>query len=162
VQRRLSGVTSETSPIIAARRSSTFAGKAWKYKLSLITPHKKNSSRSYSVTIKFPKWGHKNHTKIFINTITQYSSRPFPHNVYIAHTTNRTPKKTLLPLSPSVLSSQSVGSMKQPRISSLGVVARSKAWNDFACSNTGVMCSNQTRGMDVRLRLFCVCVALYR
>jgi hypothetical protein len=47
-----------------------------------------------------------------MNTITQYSPRRLPHNVYIAHTTNRMPEKTLLPVSPSVLSSQSVGYMK--------------------------------------------------
>jgi hypothetical protein len=43
-----------------------------------------------SVTIKFPNWGHKNHTKglkMLINTVTQYSPRPFPHNVYMAPTT---------------------------------------------------------------------------
>jgi hypothetical protein len=46
--------------------------------------------------------------KKFVKTITQYSPRPLPHNVYIAHATNRMPEKTLLPISPSVLSSQSV------------------------------------------------------
>jgi hypothetical protein len=64
----------------------------------------------------------KNHTKkikIFINTVTQYSPHLLPHNVYIAHTTNRMLEKMLFPLLPSVLSSQSVGSMKQPWISSL-------------------------------------------
>jgi hypothetical protein len=30
----------------------------------------------------------------------------------------------------------------------------------FDCSNTGVVGSNPTRGMDVCLRLFCVCVVL--
>jgi hypothetical protein len=38
------------------------------------------------------------------------------------------------------------------------VVARSKAWNVFACSNTGIVGSNPTEGMNVCLRLFCVCV----
>jgi hypothetical protein len=64
----------------------------------------------------------KNHTKkikIFINTITRYSSHPLLHNVYIAHTTNRMPEKMLLPVSSSILLSQSGGSMKQPWISSL-------------------------------------------
>jgi hypothetical protein len=35
---------------------------------------------------------------------------------------------------------------------------RSKAWTAFARSNTGIMGSNPTQGMDVCLRLFCVCV----
>jgi hypothetical protein len=35
--------------------------------------------------------------------------------------------------------------------------ARSKTWTVFARSNTGVMGSNPTRGMDVCVRLFCVC-----
>jgi hypothetical protein len=50
--------------------------------------------------------------------IYQYHHR-LPHNVYIAHTSNRMPEKTFLPVSPSVLSSQSTGSMKQLRISFL-------------------------------------------
>jgi hypothetical protein len=37
------------------------------------------------------------------------------------------------------------------------VTARSKASNVFALSNTGIVCSNPTRGIDVCLRLFCVC-----
>jgi hypothetical protein len=40
------------------------------------------------------------------------------------------------------------------------VAARSKAWTVFACSNTGIVGSNPTRGMDVCVRLFCVCVVL--
>jgi hypothetical protein len=36
------------------------------------------------------------------------------------------------------------------------VVERSKAWNIFAGSNTGIMGSNPTQGMDVCLCLFCV------
>jgi hypothetical protein len=40
------------------------------------------------------------------------------------------------------------------------VVARSKAWTAFACSNTGIMGSYPTRSMDVCVRLFCVCVVL--
>jgi hypothetical protein len=72
------------------------------------------------VTINFTDWGHKKHTKkINMNTITQYSPCPLPHNVYITHTANQMPEKTLLPVLPSVFSSQSVGSMKQPQISSL-------------------------------------------
>jgi hypothetical protein len=39
--------------------------------------------------IKTTRRGHK----IFINPITQYSPRSLPHNVYIAHTTNRIPEK---------------------------------------------------------------------
>jgi hypothetical protein len=38
------------------------------------------------------------------------------------------------------------------------VAARSKAWNVFARLNTGIMGSNPARGMNVCLRLFCVCV----
>jgi hypothetical protein len=76
----------------------------------------------HSVAIKFPNWGHKKpqkKIKIFVNTFTQYSPRPLPHNVYVAHTTNRMPKKIIFSVSPSVLSSQSVESMKQPRILSI-------------------------------------------
>jgi hypothetical protein len=40
------------------------------------------------------------------------------------------------------------------------VTARSEAWTVFACSNTGVVGSIPTRGMDVGVRLFCVCVVL--
>jgi hypothetical protein len=40
------------------------------------------------------------------------------------------------------------------------VGARSKAWTVFAPSNTGIMGSNSTLGMDVCVRLFCVCVVL--
>jgi hypothetical protein len=40
------------------------------------------------------------------------------------------------------------------------VVARSKAWAVFPRSNTGVVGSNPTQGMDVCVRLFCVCVVL--
>jgi hypothetical protein len=39
---------------------------------------------------------------------------------------------------------------------------RSKARNVFTHSNTGVLDSNPIRGMDVSVRLFCVCVVLYR
>jgi hypothetical protein len=38
--------------------------------------------------------------------------------------------------------------------------ARSKAWAVFARSNTGIMGSNPTRGMDVYVCLFCVFVVL--
>jgi hypothetical protein len=41
------------------------------------------------------------------------------------------------------------------------VAARSKAWTVFARSNTGIVGSNLTHGMDVCVRLFCVCVVLY-
>jgi hypothetical protein len=36
------------------------------------------------------------------------------------------------------------------------VAARSKAWIVFVSSNTGIVGSNPTRGMDVCVRLFCV------
>jgi hypothetical protein len=41
------------------------------------------------------------------------------------------------------------------------VAARPKAWTVFARSNTGIMGSNLTRGIDVCVRLFCVCVVLH-
>jgi hypothetical protein len=31
-----------------------------------------------------------------------------------------------------------------------------KAWTVFACSNTGIVGSNPTQGLDICLRLFCV------
>jgi hypothetical protein len=40
------------------------------------------------------------------------------------------------------------------------VAARSKTRTVFARSNTGVVGSNPTRGMDVCVRLFCVCLLL--
>jgi hypothetical protein len=40
------------------------------------------------------------------------------------------------------------------------VTVRSKARTVFARSNAGIVGSNPTQGMDVCLRLFCVCVAL--
>jgi hypothetical protein len=40
------------------------------------------------------------------------------------------------------------------------VVARSKTWTVVARSNTGIVVSNPTRGMDICMRLFCVCVVL--
>jgi hypothetical protein len=40
------------------------------------------------------------------------------------------------------------------------VATRSKAWHVFARSNTGIVGWNPTRGMDVCVRLFCVCVVL--
>jgi hypothetical protein len=38
----------------------------------------------------------------------------------------------------------------------IAMVERSKEWNVFAHSNTGIVGSNPTRGMDVFVRLFCV------
>jgi hypothetical protein len=38
----------------------------------------------------------------------------------------------------------------------ISVVERSKAWTVFARSNTGILGSNPTRGMNVCVRLFCV------
>jgi hypothetical protein len=40
------------------------------------------------------------------------------------------------------------------------VAARAKAFPVFACSNTEIVGSNHTRGMDVCVHLFCVCVVL--
>jgi hypothetical protein len=46
--------------------------------------------------------------------------------------------------------------------SPISVVAQSKAENVFACSNTWLVGSNPTQGMDVSLHLFCVSVFLRR
>jgi hypothetical protein len=43
---------------------------------------------------------------------------------------------------------------------SITVAALSKAWTVFARSNTGVVDSNSTRGMDIYICLFCVYVVL--
>jgi hypothetical protein len=40
------------------------------------------------------------------------------------------------------------------------VAARSEAWTTFALSNTSIVSSNPTRGMDVCVRLVRICVAL--
>jgi hypothetical protein len=42
----------------------------------------------------------------------------------------------------------------------IAVAGRSKAWTVFARSNAGIMGSNPTWGIDVCVRLFCVCVVL--
>jgi hypothetical protein len=41
------------------------------------------------------------------------------------------------------------------------LATQSKAWTVFAGSNTGIVGSNPTRGMDVCVRLFCVRVVLW-
>jgi hypothetical protein len=46
------------------------------------------------------------------------------------------------------------------RILPITVAARSKARTVFARSNAGIVASNPTQGMDVCVRLFCVCVVL--
>jgi hypothetical protein len=43
---------------------------------------------------------------------------------------------------------------------SITVAAWSKAWHVFARSKAGIVCSNPTQGMDVCLRLFCVCAVV--
>jgi hypothetical protein len=43
-------------------------------------------------------------------------------------------------------------------LKSITLATRSKAWTVFALSNTGIVGSNPTQGMDVCVRLFCVCV----
>jgi hypothetical protein len=40
------------------------------------------------------------------------------------------------------------------------VAARSESWTVFARSNTGIVGSNATRGMDICVSLFCVCAVL--
>jgi hypothetical protein len=42
------------------------------------------------------------------------------------------------------------------------VVARSKARTIFARSNTGIVCSNPPRDMDICVRLFCLCCSMCR
>jgi hypothetical protein len=42
----------------------------------------------------------------------------------------------------------------------IAVAARSGTWTVFARSNTGIVGSNPSRGMNVCARLFCVCVVL--
>jgi hypothetical protein len=42
----------------------------------------------------------------------------------------------------------------------VAVAARSKAWTVFASSDAGIVGSNSTQGMDVCMRLVCVCVVL--
>jgi hypothetical protein len=44
--------------------------------------------------------------------------------------------------------------------SPITVASRSKTWTVFARSNTGFVGSNPTQGMDVCVRLVCVCVVL--
>jgi hypothetical protein len=45
-------------------------------------------------------------------------------------------------------------------IAPITVAARSKPWTFFSRSNTGIVGSNPTQGMDVCLRLFCDYVVL--
>jgi hypothetical protein len=40
------------------------------------------------------------------------------------------------------------------------VVEHSKAWSVFARSNAGIVVSKPNKGIDVCVRLFCVCVVL--
>jgi hypothetical protein len=42
------------------------------------------------------------------------------------------------------------------------VAGRSKVWIVFALSNTGIVGSNPTQGMDVYVRLFCLCCSVCR
>jgi hypothetical protein len=42
----------------------------------------------------------------------------------------------------------------------ISVAARSEARNVFVSSNTGIVVSNPTQGMNVCLRLLCVCIVL--
>jgi hypothetical protein len=103
--------------------------KSWNYcyqpllKLSALLELFKGEVYIQSVTIKFPNCGHKNKTKTkyFINTISQHGSHPLQNNVHIAHTMNQMPEQTVFPVLLSVLLSQSVGLMKQPRILSLSL-----------------------------------------
>jgi hypothetical protein len=48
------------------------------------------------------------------------------------------------------------------KLGPLTVDARSEARNGFPRSNTGIVSLNPSQGMDVCLRLFCVCAVLYR
>jgi hypothetical protein len=47
------------------------------------------------------------------------------------------------------------------KVSPITVVEQVKAWIVFARSNTGIVGSNPTRGMDVCVRLFCAFVVLF-
>jgi hypothetical protein len=47
-----------------------------------------------------------------------------------------------------------------PLLLPITVAARSKAWTAFARSNAVIVGSNTTQGMDVFVRVFCVCVVL--
>jgi hypothetical protein len=49
---------------------------------------------------------------------------------------------------------------RQRSYAPIRVAARSKAWTVFARLNAGIVVSNSTQGMNVCLRLFCVCVVL--
>jgi hypothetical protein len=49
---------------------------------------------------------------------------------------------------------------KEDQTSPITVGALSKAWTVFARSNTWIVSSNPTWGMDVCVRLFCVCCCL--
>jgi hypothetical protein len=49
---------------------------------------------------------------------------------------------------------------KQSKFEPFTVAARSKAYTVFARSNAMIVGSNFTQGMDVCVRLFCVCVIL--
>jgi hypothetical protein len=51
---------------------------------------------------------------------------------------------------------------RQSFSSPITVAARSKAWTVFSRSNAGIMSSNPTRGMDVCMRLFCLCCFVCR
>jgi hypothetical protein len=44
-----------------------------------------------------------------------------------------------------------------PEKEPITMAAQSKAWTVFALSNAGIVGSNPTVGMDVGVRLFCVC-----
>jgi hypothetical protein len=48
----------------------------------------------------------------------------------------------------------------ESKIVPITVAARSKAWTALARSNTGNVGYNSTQGMDVCVRLFCVCIVL--
>jgi hypothetical protein len=51
-------------------------------------------------------------------------------------------------------------SLEQFKIVPITVAARSKEWTVFARSNTAIVGSNPTQGMDIYLRIFCVCVVV--
>jgi hypothetical protein len=51
---------------------------------------------------------------------------------------------------------------RRPHSRSITVAARSKAWTVFARSNIDIVGSNPTGGMDVCVRLFCLCCPVWR
>jgi hypothetical protein len=65
-------------------------------------------------------------------------------------------------LPPDAAETYSVASRPSRLALPFTVIRASKACNVFTRSNTGIVGLNPTQGMDVCLRLFCLCVVLCR